>query len=84
MKFTCWLMSEKFNLGNVAEFNALWSAKRLNGLSMCTPTGRIVNLTVAEAERVMAKGGNVYADVGIESLLIADAEATAKACGKAA
>jgi hypothetical protein len=77
----CWLVSQKFNLGNIAEFNTLYNSGRLKDISLCTATGRIVKLTIAEAERHMATGGNVYVDVGIPSLSIKDAEATSRACG---
>ncbi len=64
MTSTCWLISEKFNSENEAEFRMLLADGRLNHIGYCLPTGRTGDFSTAdEAFNWIASGRNVYADV---------------------
>lgn len=66
--YTTWLVAEQFNTANLAEFQELRDAGRLDRIGWCSPTGRIGEFaTIEEAEAWMRDGRNVYANVLVES-----------------
>ena len=57
------LIAEKFNASNRSEFESLASRNLLTEVTHCTPTGRLIRLTVRDARFRMDAGENVYANV---------------------